>query len=232
MSVDVEQATKYSNPLRVGGAIAALGLVAACQGGAETTARPSPSASFSNSPTALPSSEFPSIASPANTGLVPSNSPNLENCDSFRSVQPGYYFNKRYSTNIQDQLELMHVAFSAGSNVDIDHDAKRYVLLLHAMENDPEYTDAMHEARDAVMKNPSRQITVNDFLHFPVIIPAECAPHRVSNADSERQLMETQDVALTVGHAMLHHLQEQGSRAVKWFSAVINKELNKIDDTN
>jgi hypothetical protein len=44
--------------------------------------------------------------------------------------------------------------------------------------------------------------------------------------------METQDVALTVGHALLHHLKEQGSRAVKWFEAVLEKELNKIQDDN
>lgn len=234
MSPEVEQVTRYGNSARLGGAIAALGLVAACQGTSVSSPEhtPSPLAVSGLAPSSTTPPEASQTSLLPSPDIVNSGTPNLENCDSFRSVQPGYYFSKRYSTNIQDQLELLRVAFSPGSNVDIDQDAKTYVLMLHAMENDPEYADAMREARDVVAKNPARRITVDEFLRFPVIIPKECAPHRVSNTDSERELMETQDVALTVGHALLHHLQEQGSRAVKWFEALIEKELNKIQDNN
>lgn len=231
MSPESEQVARYGNYARFGGAIAALGLVAACQG-----------TSVSNSEHSLPSSDIKptpsSFASNSQSSVMPSPSgeakttSGYENCDSFRSVQPGYYFNNRYRPHIQDQLELLHVAYSSGSNVDIDRDATTYVQMLHAMENDPEYAEAMERTNNIISRNPSQRISADQFLQLKVSIPAECAPHRITNMDSQKELQRTASVADELGNALLRHLQDQGSRAWRWFRNIMANELSKIEDSN
>lgn len=204
---------------RLGIAVAAVATAAACQGS---------SASLSPEKK-VPSSQMPS--SESSTEPFVSAPADLEDCDSIRAVQPGEYFNKDYAEHIDEQLDLMRVAYSPNSNVDIDHDIIfRYIPMLHAMENDPMYASAMKRASVMLQNEPTLALSANEMLGWSIQSPDLCAPERLTDEESSKQLAITGDVGLSVGKALLQHLAEQGTRGATLLADYLTEKMDEFGD--
>ena len=213
--------------LRMGGALSAVALAAACSGSAGVN---SETPQHTGLPSASPE-RFPS----------PSASEALSGCGSIRAVQPGGYFNKSYKDHIAGQLDLLRAAYSPDSNVDIDHDLVfRYLPMLHAMENDPMYATAIKRAAVRIKKDPKNNLSAGQLLTWDIPESTTCAPERISDLDSARQLAQTGDVGFEVGTALLSHLRDQASRGthmlkiyltgvMEAFDKHLDKKLRKLD---
>ena len=205
---------------RAAAALAGLTLAAACSGGA------GPPESVGRAPevTAAP----PATAAPASP--VPSAANGPEGCDSVRAVQPGLYFNQARKPQIEQHLGLLRTAYTPGSNVDISRDGYLYFQLLHWMENDPEYAAAMDRASSELKAAPGTKLDAAGVLQWPVEKPVECAPGRLTDADSRLELMRTRRVAAETGTALLGHLADQGSRLATGFKEGVSRALRDLDE--
>lgn len=204
-----------SRAWRYGATAAALALAAACQG--------APAAPDSAAPSAA-GSRFSAQPSPTGTVTPPS-----ESCDSIRAVQPGDYFSRRYAPHIDEQLALLKVAYAKNSNVDLDHDLVfRYIPLLHAMENDPQYALAMRRAARIIKRDPDTSLSAGDLLQWDIPAPELCAPERLTDAASRQQLAITGEVGLDVGEALAGHLADQGTRGAKLLAAYLTHKMQEF----
>lgn len=211
------EARYWGRYLAVAGLLAGVAVPAACSPGQEGPAPPAAG-------TLAPASTA-TLAPESTVTLAP------DNCTSVGAEQPGQYFNERYRQQIAEQLQLLHIAYTPGSNVDISSDGVTYFELVHAMENDPEYSQAMFRAANTVKARPQTAISVQEFLGWPVKPPVLCAPQRISDADRRQELQETKTVAQDVGAALLGHLANQSSRAVQSFAHYLSGELQQFLDT-
>lgn len=135
-----------------------------------------------------------------------------DNCSSVRAARIGAYFNESYKSHIDDQLRLMRVALTPGSNVDINSDFVSWVEFAHAMEDDPEYSDAMARAYGVLRANPAAPLTSSDVLAMKIAPPPTCAPQRLTDEASHKNLQETEQVSGAVASGLLDHLGQQTSR--------------------
>lgn len=210
---------------RLGYAVAAgsLVVVAACSNGAEApTSSTRPTTTYEQPDVGAPSGsvEAPLPAATGNTE---------DNCNSIRAVRPGAYFNESYRDNIDDQLDTMRVAFSPNANADIDSDFLPWLAMSHAMEDDPEYADAMTRAYATISANPDNPLSSTDILRMNVPPPELCAPQRLTDAASRKQLQETRQVSGAVAKGLLNHLGEQGSRAARSAYEYLLQQWQKFD---
>ena len=203
--------------LAYGAAAGSLVLVAACTSGyphkegppvsaQNTSAYEQPSTTATTSQPVVTSSQETPTAAPSATETTP------DNCNSVRAARIGAYFNESYKDHIDDQLRLMRVALTPNSNVDINSDFVSWVEFAHAMEDDPEYSDAMAQAYGILQANPAAPLTSSDVLAMRIAPPPTCAPQRLTDAASHKNLQETEQVSSAVANGLLDHLGQQSSR--------------------
>lgn len=203
---------------RLAGGVAAAALAAACTGGSKaTTTVATPDTRHSVSPSVeLSPSTAPSITQ-------------MADCNSIRAVRPKAYFNDAHLPAIAAQLDLIRLAVSPTGNVDIDDDGRTYVDLVHQMEEDPLYAEAMDQAYERIAEDPSDPLHAKGVRALHVPKPQFCARHTLTDAASHEQLVETREVAIGVGDGLLHHLEDQGSRAAHMFASLLRQQLSQLE---
>lgn len=215
-------------------ATGSLALAAACTTHHNATETP-PRANNTVTTTFSPNTPSPTAELSAGPVVTPTESPSptttssLEKCNSIRAARPGAYFNEGYKGHIDEQLHTMRVALSPNANTDINSDFVPWVAMSHAMEDDPEYSDAMARAYDMLKKDPSTPLTAETLLSWPIAPPPTCAPQRLTDAASRKNLLETREVSGAVFHGLMSHLGGQTARLFKPFVDEMQQQWQQFD---
>lgn len=123
----------------------------------------------------------------------------------------------------------MRVALSPNANTDINSDFIPWVAMSHAMEDDPEYSEAMARAYDTLKQNPATSLTADELLSWRIASPPTCAPQRLTDAASRKNLQETEKVSGGVFHGLMSHLGGQTSRVFKPFIDEMQQQWQEFD---